>query len=248
MEKKIKIEEELEQSKKIIALLNETFNKKENKIKYDLTHLVKDSQFVFGPIQDDEALFLFGIVKAIRPKIVVEFGFSYGFSSMNFLKALDNDEKTRLFSYDIKNLNTKAFAHTDKRFKFYLKSQAEFNTSDILNMPIDIVYFDNGHHFDVNVEAFQRVMNQISPTGLIIVHDTGLHLNETKQCSCDFEGYCGGAHQIDERIFINWIYDNYPEWQIIQFHSLNIYRHGFTILQKKYKLGVKLADKMKCQI
>ena len=97
--------------------------------KYDLSHLNQESQFIFGPIQDDEALLLYGLVKTIRPKVIVEFGFSHGVSSWNFLQALDQDSK--LFSYDIYNWNPNAKAFNDTRFKFFLKSQIKFEASDI---------------------------------------------------------------------------------------------------------------------
>ena len=84
--------------------------------KYDLNHLKQETQLVYGPIQDDEALLLFGLVKALRPKTVIEFGYSGGVSALNFLKALDEDDK--LYSYDI----NPATSHNDKRLKFYQKS------------------------------------------------------------------------------------------------------------------------------
>ena len=43
-----------------------------------------------GPIQRDEALFLFAIIRVVRPKNIVEFGFHGGRSAFNFLCALSN--------------------------------------------------------------------------------------------------------------------------------------------------------------
>jgi hypothetical protein len=80
------------------------------------------------------------------------------------------------------------------------------------------------------------------------VHATGLHIREFGDgCSCDANKYCGGPHQKDERLFINWIIENYPEWQVVELHSFNFWRHGLTILQKKYKLGVATLDNINCQ-
>ena len=40
---------------------------------YDLTHLNQPSnQFVLGPIQDDEALFLYSIIRGSRLKYILE--------------------------------------------------------------------------------------------------------------------------------------------------------------------------------
>ncbi len=152
-----------------------------------------------------------------------------------------------MYSYDIIAWNPSADAYNDTRFKFYLKSQTEFLPSDIENRKIDIAFFDDGHIFDINTVAFTKLINQMAPNGLTIVHDTGLHLNELGGCTCDFPKYCGGAHQKDERLFINWVLEKYPEWQVIQLHSFNVFRHGLTILQKKYNLSVDAVDTKFCQ-
>ena len=234
----MQLEETIEEMKEVMKL----------KMKYDLHHLTQDTQIVYGPIQDDEALFIYSIVKALRPKTVVEFGFSHGVSALNFLKALDPD--SRLYSYDITNYNPQAPAHNDSRFKFYLKSQTEFEHTDIDRL-IDIAFFDDGHIFDINTVAFKKIIDKMAPYSLTIVHDTGLHsekIEAFEPCTCDFLNYCGGAHQPDERLFINWIKDNYPDWQVINIHSFNVFRHGLTILQRKYNLSVTSTDRSNCKI
>ncbi len=62
--------------------------------KYDLSHLIQnENQDVWGPIQDDEALFLYGLIRTARIKTILEIGGLNGYSSMNFLKALDFSKK-----------------------------------------------------------------------------------------------------------------------------------------------------------
>ena len=214
--------------------------------KYNLSHLVQETQYVSGPLQDDEALFLYGLVKTLKPKTVVEFGFRFGFSAWNFLKSLDSD--ARLYSYDINNDNPQAPAHSDKRFKFYLKSMTEFNSNDIDNRLIDIALIDAGHVYDINIITYKLLLDKMSLNSVIIVHDTGVHFDESYLCACDSgTKYCGGQHQPDNRKFVNWIQENYPDWQMIHFHSFNIYRHGLTILQRKYKLGTESLDTNLCK-
>ncbi len=228
---------------KIIQLEKKVIDLLKHNCKYDLNHLKQETQIVYGPIQDDEALFLFGLVKTLRPKTVTEFGYSSGVSALNFLKALDED--TKLYSYDI----NAATPHNDIRFKFYKKSQTEFEFSDVENRKIDLAFFDDGHLFDLNSVAFTKIVDYLAPNAIIVVHDTGLHVVKKESfeiCVCDFENYCGAAHQYDERRFINWIISNYPEWEIIHLHSFNIFRHGFTILQKKYNLSLeRVPDSLK---
>lgn len=218
--------------------------------KYDFSHLIQQSEKVWGPIQDDEALLLFSVVKVIRPKILVECGMLTGYSTVNFLKALDSNAK--LFTYDIIMHNKNSPAFLDKRFNFILKSQALFSPADINNEKIDFVYLDNGHYFDVNVEFWKKVNEFIKPNGLMAIHDTGLHNEEihpdekNMPCVCEFENLCGVEHVPAERQFVNWLIDNYPEWEVINFHSFNFYRHGLTFLQKKYKFSRQPELRNKC--
>ena len=88
----------------------------------------------------------------------------------------------------------------------------------------------------------------MSPFGIIIVHDTGLHVNDIVKgtCSCEFPNKCGVLHCPPERQFINWIGENYPEWQIINVHTFVQYRHGLTLIQRKHKLTLEPAHASKC--
>ncbi len=97
--------------------------------KYDLQHLNNpDDPYVAGPVQDDEALVLFSLVKGIRPKVIVEFGFYEGDSANNFLMAMDRDAE--LHSYDIHG-SSDNIQHLkrmfDNSFIFHLKSQTSFS-------------------------------------------------------------------------------------------------------------------------
>jgi predicted O-methyltransferase YrrM len=56
---------------------------------YDLSHLTQpQKQNVVGPIQDDEALFLYSLIRTMRLKRILEIGGDVGYSATNFLKAI----------------------------------------------------------------------------------------------------------------------------------------------------------------
>ena len=219
-------------------------------LKYDISHLVQLNEKVWGQIQDDEALFLFSIVKVIRPKVLLECGMLTGYSTVNFLKALDSDAK--LFTYDKKMYNRSLPAFLDKRFKFIFKSQAEFSPADIGFRKIDFIFINNGHTFDVNVEFWKKVIESTQPNGMIVIHGSGLHnkeelpIEKTLPCVCELENLCGIEHVPAQRKFVDWLIDNYPEWEVVHFHSFSIYRHGLTFLQKKYKLSRQPQLRNKC--
>lgn len=200
-----------------------------------------------GPLQRDEAVALFGIVRTLRPQVVVEFGFFHGHSAFNFLQALEQD--ALLFSYDV-DADSRKRAETeftfDPRFRFVAKSQTDFDPADTGGREIDFVFFDAAHELDLNQETFRRILPHLTDEAMLAVHDTGvwnrshfapIHETFTREMPgawLDAETY---AHQPGERVFIDWIVDTYPEFTAIHFHSTRTLRHGFTLLQKKRALS-----------
>lgn len=206
-----------------------------------------------GPLQRDEAIGLFGIVRTVRPKTVVEFGFFHGHSAFNFLQALDREAK--LYSYDIADDSArraeKEFA-SENRLIFMHKSQIEFDSGDIDDQPIDFLFFDAAHDLALNVETFKRVLPQLAHGAIIAVHDTGLweraHFSAINR---QFVQHSAGrwvseesyAHQPEEREFVNWITSTYPTFGAIHLHSARTLRHGFSLLQRQFPLESRVPDK-----
>lgn len=177
--------------------------------KYSLGHLRHFQEYSAGPIQRDEALLLYALVKTIDPKTIVEFGFLAGHSAINFLKAMSSD--AMLYSYDILDLSKQASRKIhDARFRFIYKSQAEFEHSDVENRLVDLVFFDGSHDFQLNVVTFERVRECLNESALIIVHDTGAWCSIIDGFQTN-EGYFidgltsrGYIHRPDERKFVNY--------------------------------------------
>ncbi|RYD22087.1 MAG: class I SAM-dependent methyltransferase [Verrucomicrobiaceae bacterium] len=200
-----------------------------------------------GPLQRDEAIALFGIVRTLRPRVVVEFGFFHGHSAFNFLQALEQD--ALLFSYDIDGDSRKR-AETeftfDRRFRFLAKSQTDFDAADIGNREIDFVFFDAAHELHLNQETFRKIAPHLAPEAMMAVHDTGvwnrthlapIHETFTREMPGEWLDEETYAHQPGERAFIDWIISTYPEFTALHFHSTRTLRHGFTLLQKKRVLS-----------
>jgi len=204
-----------------------------------------------GPLQRDEAIALFGIIRTLRPKVVVEFGFFHGHSAFNFLRALPEDGK--LYSYDIDadSIRRAGTEFTfDRRFTFVGKSQTHFEASDIGQEEIDFVFFDAAHELDLNIETFRRVVGQLAPEALIAIHDTGLwqrghfsaiHETFTRDYPGEWKSEELYAHQPGERAFVDWIVAQPNGFSAIHFHSTRTLRHGFSLLQRQRCLaaGVK---------
>ncbi len=199
-----------------------------------------------GPLQRDEAIALFGIVRTLRPETVVEFGFFHGHSAFNFLKALPPD--ARLFSYDI-DADSAQRAKTefdfDPRFRFIGKSQTDFEPADIGGREIDFAFFDAAHELDLNQETFRRILPHLAAEATVAVHDTGLwprrhfraiHHEFASEMPGEWRDDDLYAHQPGERAFIDWIVTQHPEFSALHFHSTRTLRHGFSLLQRKRSL------------
>ena len=205
--------------------------------RHSLSHLRYFTEYSLGPIQRDEALLLYGLVRTVDPKTIVEFGFYEGHSAINFLKAMSSD--ARLYSYDISDASMRLARRIhDERFRFILKSQAEFESSDVDNRLVDLAFFDGSHDFGLNVTAFEKVRKCLSERALIVVHDTGEWYNNVKGFQTAkghfVAGSTGGGyiHQPDERRFVNYIRVNMDDFDQIHLHSTSKFRHGLTVLQR----------------
>jgi hypothetical protein len=125
----------------------------------DTSHLLayREGWDSIGPVQRDEAFALFGLLRVLRPRTVVEFGFYDGRSAFNTLRALDVD--ARLYAYDVDDLAAdiaaKVFAD-ESRLTFLRKSQAEFAPEDVDGRPVDFVFLDASHEFPLNRATFRR--------------------------------------------------------------------------------------------
>jgi predicted O-methyltransferase YrrM len=220
---------------------------------YELSHLTfYKEENALGPIQRDEALFLFALVKVIRPKVVVEFGFSRGHSALNFLMALPPD--AIVYSYDISE-NAAQIAgrsfNKNPNFKFIDKPQENFSQSDLNHQQVDLIFFDAAHKRDLNIKTFLNILPLLTKEAIIIIHDTGIwnkqffssvHSKLYQDRSSRWLNSTEFIHQRSEREFVNWLGDNYPEFSQLHLHSKRTLRHGFTILQRRQRLQIRADD------
>lgn len=207
----------------------------------DVSHLASYSETdALGPLQRDEALLLYGTLRALRPQTVVEIGFCQGRSAFNFLRALD--PSARLYSFDIDPqsaaLADDLFGH-DPRFRFTLRSQDSITASDIDERVIEFLLIDASHELGLNQRTFTALEPLFASRAIVAIHDTGtwprehLPVFHAEHASGEPDHWLGDEyeHQPDERAFVNWIADAYPSFGQIHFHSTRTLRHGLTMLQ-----------------
>lgn len=203
-------------------------------MKYDLCHLSQgETQNVIGPIQDDEALFLFALCKVMMVKNVVEIGVQSGYSAQNFLKAVGGNGS--VIGIDI--IET---AFRSDRFTF-INSCAGAVQPEQIPWNIDLLFFDS--HSEYAQKKFfenMRTAGKITDETIIALHDTGLHPAGVGIGVKLGDGY---AHQPVERMLSNWLvscgYSPFHAHTNISKHNDKLpFRHGLTILCKQKILEV----------
>jgi predicted O-methyltransferase YrrM len=198
--------------------------------KYDLSHLQQfDDQFVIGPIQDDEALFLYATIRGIRIKTVLELGGLDGYSARNFLKAVGSDG--RVFTCDIHPVAQQAPNH-----HVIIKDCTQLTPDDLLGAQPGLIFFDC-HEYDAQIACFHRLLehNLITDSTVLALHDTHLHPEKYVDWAYPTEG--GFVHQAVERRMVMYFAElGYHAFMLHTHPSAHSptfpFRHGVTLMQK----------------
>jgi predicted O-methyltransferase YrrM len=202
-------------------------------VNYDLTHLTQpEHQNVAGPIQDDEALFLYSIIRGCRLERILEIGGLSGYSAQNFLKALSFSKNGVLYTCDFNPVPVLAENH-----KVIIKNALYLTIEDLDNKPLDLVFFDC--HDMVQMTIYHNLVenNIINENTIIALHDTNLHYPPYQHCGAYIEKENGYAHQQVERHMVNIFKSlNYDCFSISTDHTKHSpdfpVRHGMTVCKK----------------
>jgi predicted O-methyltransferase YrrM len=197
-----------------------------------------------GPIQRDEALFLFALVRVLRPRTIVEIGFLRGHSALNFLRALDAD--ARLYSFDIDpkcEERARERFGDDPRLVFRTRSQDALTADDVDGREADLVFLDASHDLALNQRTFERLLPLMSERGILAVHDTGAvpraFVPPGHWWLQTDDGWVDDEREVlpDERAFVNWILESQPDFSEIHLHSRRTLRLGLTLVQRSAPLA-----------
>ena len=202
-------------------------------VKYDLQHLIQsDKQDVWGPIQDDEALFLYSIIRCCRLSRILEIGGLNGYSGKNFLKALEYNNSGILYTCDLNPVPKLADNH-----KVIIKNALELSKSDLDNQTLDLVFFDC--HDLVQMDIYTNFVNDgiIDDNTILALHDTNLHYAPYSRWGKYIKEENGYAHQPVERHMVNIFkslgYDIFSISTDASKHNDEFpFRHGVTVCKK----------------
>src|SRR5271166_5493689 len=165
-------------------------------VKYSLSHLTQEpSQMVSGPIQDDEALVLFSIIRCMRMRTVIEIGGLSGYSATNFCEAVGPSGK--VITVDINKVPQVAANHA------VIQGDAtKLTKHELLVDRFDLVFLDC-HVYDVQMNFVSNLLHEklIDDDTVIAIHDTNTHPYQSVPYAYKIPG--GWVHQPVERRMVN---------------------------------------------
>lgn len=200
---------------------------------YDLSHLIQPAhQAVCGPIQDDEALLLFAVIRVMRMQTILEIGGLNGYSAINFCKALGKNGV--LYTCDLNPVKICA-----KNHRVIQKDARLITKEDLEDNELDMVFFDC-HDYEAQIALFLSLSrnNIITDKTLLALHDTGLHPHKFSPQSYLVNGEeLGFVHQPVERQMVNDFkrigYDAICFHTQMKRHDDSFpFRHGITLMAK----------------
>ena len=201
-----------------------------NSGKYDFSHLTQPSnQDVFGPIQDDEALFLFALIRVMCIRRVLEIGGLSGYSATNFVRAVGT--AGIVYTIDINPVRKVAPNHVP------IAMDARQVTPEAVGCkPLDLIFFDC-HAFTAQMELLSRLAEggMITDRTVLALHDTNLHPTKKAPWAYRVEG--GWVHQAVERRMVNELralgYDAIALDTSPESHGPDLpARHGLAIMKR----------------
>ncbi|ABD89039.1 O-methyltransferase [Rhodopseudomonas palustris] len=135
---------------------------------------------------------LYALVRAIRPKVVVEFGTAHGFSTLHIAAALRDNGEGRIYGSEMHA--PKAKAARDHLAEAGLGDWAEVLEGDASESlaavsNVDLLYLDGwvDHYLDV----LQAVERNFRPGAFIQADDVGLDWSKTREGTKAYLAYVG---------------------------------------------------------
>jgi predicted O-methyltransferase YrrM len=154
--------------------------------------------------QNQGAPALYVIVKITKPKIVVETGVWWGFSTSFILKALDENGHGHLYSIDIEQKSGRAIPKYLKKRWTFICGSSRTHLQPLLEAvgPIDIFIHDSDHSYENMMYKFRTSWGHLRKGGLLIADNV--------ECNSAFTDFCRNkgrsGYLIYKRKFKGWVH------------------------------------------
>jgi predicted O-methyltransferase YrrM len=135
---------------------------------YNFDHLTQSqTELPHGPIPDDEALLLYGVIRVLAVKVVLELGGLNGYSATNFCKAVGPDGLVMTVEKEA-SLSPVAANHI-----VIHKDAADVWVGDIVRSPLDLIFFDC-HDYAASTKCFDSILTRTTDQTILALHDTAI--------------------------------------------------------------------------
>lgn len=198
------------------------------------------NEVTFGPIQQDEALFLYGLCRMVRPVKVLEYGSLLGQSARVWVEygAQEIHCVDMILSRQLKEMAHQVNRHQPGRMVLHEANMVDFQPP---HLDFDLVFIDASHQAEDNLAVVRQIGEGLKPGTLIGFHDTGHwhpdHLKGDKEKRWFFKEFGGqdaGTHIIHhpgEKETIKQVSEGWPYWQRMDFWTMNVPRYGITLFK-----------------
>jgi predicted O-methyltransferase YrrM len=221
------------------------------------TDLYAGGPHKLGPVFPKEAQLLFSLASLLMPRRIVEIGVGFGGSEVAFAEACRQNRHGRVVAVDqneaaIRRAQRILTSHgLGSYISYVLGDSRHATTCDCvaqLTGQIDLLFIDGDHSFDGTVGDFETYRDLVAPNGLIAFHDTGSfapsrgdvwrHVHEVTRDDDPIPNtdQSGLYHLPDVPRAVDWILSTYPEYSLLNLHTLAEPCCGISILQKTAKL------------
>jgi predicted O-methyltransferase YrrM len=131
-------------------------------------------------VTDGEAQLLYGLVRALRPQTVLEWGTGYGWSGLHIAAALEANGQGMLYTLEIDPTRVE---HA-KRYigAAGLAGRVEFRTPPPPQLPYEFIYLDAEHDVDGVRRYLRFCRSWLAPQGCVLVHDA-LWIDHVRQAA-----------------------------------------------------------------
>lgn len=194
------------------------------------------NDYTLGPIQAEEALFLYGLCRMVRPQRLIEFGSLIGQS----LRVWVNAEVPEIHCVDVRiSKQVQRIAGDNQHLRIHLYEQDMKQPLPLSE--IDFIFVDASHVMEDNIQVVKNYIDVLRPGGMIAFHDTG-HWAQ-KDVTTERWGFINSfdghwdtnlnawVHHPGEKATVKWVSEN-TDLQRLDFWTTETGRYGVTIFQK----------------
>jgi predicted O-methyltransferase YrrM len=123
----------------------------------------------FGSVMPGEAQLLYGIVRAMKPEIVLELGTAYGYSTLHLAQGCKDNGLGKVYTIEI----------DEKRYNAAIQNAEEVELTDWIKfhrippneLAIDLAFLDAVHRANDIIEYLEYIKPRLSQGGIVVVHD-----------------------------------------------------------------------------